>query len=717
MRIFRRFRSRALAIAAFAMAATFAHAATVRTDHVTAELVADRTALVPGTTTTIALRLAIDRGWHTYWRNPGESGLPTTLAWRLPPGFAAGDIVWPAPKALPAGPLMNYGYEGEVLHLVPLTVPASASVGDQATLAARADWLVCKETCVPESAELSLELPVANDAEPSRWHGAIAATQAALPRPLPAAWNARANARGPHVALTLTAPANARDPGTLQFFAYDERRIEASAPQTRQAASGAGQYVLDLPVSHELKGEFGALRGVLRAANGFTTDDGQVQAVTVEVPISGTPVAGPRPSLDASAALASAAPIAQAASGSALAGALLFALAGGLLLNLMPCVFPILSIKALGLAAADGHDRRALRQEGVVFAAGVVVAFAALGMALLALRAGGAQLGWGFQLQSPAVVTALAILFFVIAQNLSGVFEFGAWVPSRVASWTHANRHVNAFASGLLAVAVASPCTAPFMGAALGYALTAPVAITLGVFVALGIGMALPYFLLAWFPRWRRVLPRPGPWLVRLRQIFAFPLYATVAWLVWVLAAQVGTDAVLRIGLVLVLIALALFAWRAWRGAGRPAWSVASIVAVVAAAVAAWPLLTGAGQPDARRTEAVAAGWQPYTPSRVSELVAVGRPVFVDFTAAWCITCQVNERLVLNDERVRDAFARSDVALVRADWTRRDPAITQALAELGRNGVPVYVIYRKGRPPQLLPEVLARDTVIGALAS
>ena len=716
MSIFRRSHACGFAIAAFAMVATIAHAASVRTDHVTAELVADRTSLVPGTTTTIALRLAIDRGWHTYWRNPGESGLPTTIAWRLPAGYAAGDIVWPAPKALPAGPLMNYGYEGEVLHLVPLTVPANAVVGDKAMLAARADWLVCKETCVPESAELSLELPVARDGGPSRWHDAIAATRAALPQPLPAAWHAEAKARGPHIALALTAPANARDPGALQFFAYDERRIEASAAQVREAP-GAARYVLELPVSHELKGEFGALRGVLRAADGFTTDAGLVHAVTVDVPIAGTPVAGPKPVLDASATLAPTAPNAQGASVSAVAAALLFALAGGLLLNLMPCVFPILSIKALGLAAADGHDRRALRLEAVVFAAGVVVAFAALGMVLLALRAGGAQLGWGFQLQSPAVVTALAILFFVIAQNLSGVFEFGAWVPSGVATWTHANRHANAFASGLLAVAVASPCTAPFMGAALGYALTAPVAITLCVFVALGIGMALPYFLLAWFPRWRRVLPRPGPWLVRLRQILAFPLYATVAWLVWVLAAQVGTDAVLRIGLVLVLIALALFAWRAWRGAGRPAWSVASAVAVVAAAVVAWPLFVGAGQPDARRTEAIASGWQPYTPARVSELVDEGRPVFVDFTAAWCITCQVNERLVLNDARVRDAFAQNDVALVRADWTRRDPAITQALAELGRNGVPVYVIYRKGRPPQLLPEVLARDTVIGALAS
>ena len=716
MHCFRLLRRRALALLACVLAAGLAHAAPVRTDHVRAELVADRTALVPGTTTMLALRLDIDRGWHTYWRNPGESGLPTTLAWTLPAGYRAGDIMWPAPLALPAGPLVNYGYEGVVLHLVPLQVPADAAVRQDVTLAARADWLVCKETCVPEGADLTLVLPVARDAGPSRWHDAIAATQAALPKPLPASWKASAVANGAHIALTLTPPAQSADPGKLQFFADDEKRIEASAPQTREASNGS--YVLDLPVSHELEGAFSSLRGVLRSASGLTTDRGVVATVTIDVPIAGTPVAGPKPVVDTSAFTARA-PRLAASDGSAtvwpVAAALAFALAGGLLLNLMPCVFPILSLKALGLAAA-GDDRRALRREGVAFATGVVVAFAALGLVLAALRAGGAELGWGFQLQSPAVVTALAILFFVIAQNLSGVFEFGAVVPSGVAGWTHAHRHVNAFASGLLAVAVASPCTAPFMGVALGYALTAPIAVTIGVFVALGIGMSVPYFLLAWFPHWRRVLPRPGPWLVRLKQVLAFPLYATVAWLAWVLAAQVGIDAVLRLGLALVLVALALFAWRAWRTAGAAAWTGAAAVATVGAVVVAWPLFAGTAAPGAPRTTS-ADGWQAYSPARVAQLTDGGRPVFVDFTAAWCITCQVNERLVLNDARVREAFARNDVALVRADWTRRDPVITQALAALGRNGVPVYVLYRPGRAPVVLPEVLERRVVIDALAS
>jgi len=693
--------------------ATSAHAAPVKTGHVVAELVGDETALVPGTATTLALRFAIEPGWHTYWRNPGESGLPTTIDWHLPGGFSAGDILWPAPRALPAGPLMNYGYEGEVFHLVPLSVPANATPGT-ATLAAHADWLVCKETCIPEGADLTLDLPVADHAAPSRWHDAIAKTRAALPGALPSAWHASASATGAVITLSLTPPANAADPGRLQFFAIADRHIEPSAPQ-KQLAPENGRYTLQLPVSHELSGDFGRLRGVLRADKGFVVDGGKVEAVALDIPLIGTPVAGPKPSPTQS--VAAVAPPSLPTSTLSLPFALAFAFAGGLLLNLMPCVFPILSLKALGLATSQADDRRASRYEAVAFAAGVVLAFAALGAALAGLRSAGEELGWGFQLQSPAVVTSLAILFFVMALNLSGVFEFGALVPSGVASWSHANRHVNAFASGVLAVAIASPCTAPFMGAALGYALGEHAQVTLGVFVALGLGMALPYCVLAWFPQWRRALPRPGPWMLRLKQVLAFPLYATVAWLVWVLSMQVGNDAVIRIGIALVLIAFALWAWRTWRGAAHRGWGGAAVVGALAAVLIAWPLFAGVRNvADIAQTQPTN-GWQSYSPARVAELTGEGRPVFVDFTAAWCITCQVNERLVLNDAGVRDAFARAGVALVRADWTRRDAAISEALAALGRSGVPAYVIYRKDRAPQLLPEVLQRQTVIDALAS
>ena len=716
MRLFRRTR---LLVATLLVAALtpVAHAAPVKTGHVTAELVSDGTALVPGSTTTLALRLVIDPGWHTYWRNPGESGLPTTLAWHLPPGYSAGDIVWPAPRESPAGPLINYGYEGEVFHLVPLEVPVDAKPGAIAALATRADWLVCKETCIPEGADLTLELPIARQAHASQWHDAIAATRAALPAPLPAGWRADATANGSVIALRLTPPANAPDPGRLYYFADADHRIEASLPQTR-VTEADGAYRLELPVSHDLTGSFTRLAGVLRAERGLAGDSAIVKAIALDVPLTGTPSAGPKPALALSANNGQAAPLTDASTLS-LPLALVFAFGGGLLLNLMPCVFPVLSLKALGLATSHVDDRRALRYDGVAFAAGVVVAFAALGAALIAFRAAGEQLGWGFQLQSPGVVTALAVLFFVMALNLSGVFEFGSLVPPRMATWSHANRHVNAFASGLLAVAIASPCTAPFMGAAMGYALGERTQVTVGVFVALGVGMALPYAALAWFPQWRRWLPRPGAWMERLKQLLAFPLYATVAWLVWVLGAQVGNDAVMRIGIVLVLVAFALWAWRAWRAGTRRVLRGVAVLAAIASVAVAWPLLAGgaAAQATTQPSLARADGWQAWSPDRVATLTAQGRPVFVDFTAAWCITCQVNERLVLNDARVRDAFARNGVARIRADWTRRDPAISAALSALGRSGVPVYVLYRKDRAPQLLPEVLQRQAVIDALTS
>jgi thiol:disulfide interchange protein DsbD len=719
----RRFRALVRVLGVAALVATAggvlhpAAAAPVTTAHVTAELVSEQAALVPGTTATLALRLAIERGWHTYWRNPGESGLPTTLAWRLPPGYAAGDIVWPAPRALPAGPLVNYGYEGEVFHLVPLKVPADAPAGSTVSLSARADWLVCKETCIPEGADVTLAMPVAAQAGESRWHADIASTRAALPKPLPAGWAVRAEASGPRIALELSPPANAPDPGRLRFFAEVERRIEASAPQT-DTRSPDGRRVLELPVSHELNGAFVALRGVLTAERGLAADGAAVKAVALDIPIAGSVTAGPKPAVAAGSDLALEPP---AASNLSLPAALGFGLIGGLLLNLMPCVFPVLSLKALGLATTHHAGRHALRVDGAAFAAGVVLAFAALGAAIVGVRAAGEQLGWGFQLQSPAFVSALAILFFVMALNLSGVFEFGTLVPSRVATWSHANRHWNSFGSGLLAVAIASPCTAPFMGAALGYALGERAHVTMGVFVALGLGMALPYLALAWFPQWRRVLPHPGAWMERLKQLLAFPLYATVAWLVWVLGAQAGNDAVIRIGIALVLVAFALWAWRAWRSGARRVWSGVATAGALVALLVAWPLfaadrVAAADAPPRGDAARNADEWQAWSPDRVAVLVAEGRPVFVDFTAAWCITCQVNERLVLKDARVRDAFAKANVALVRADWTRRDAAITQALAALGRSGVPVYVLYRPGREPHLFPEVLQRQAVVDALA-
>jgi len=703
----------AIALVLATLPTAVATAAPVKTEHVEAELLAERTALVPGQPTTVALRLGIDKDWHTYWRNPGDSGLATTLAWKLPPGFTAGEIEWPAPRLLPVGPLVNHGYEGEVLHLVTITPPADLKPGTEATLAARADWLVCKETCIPDGADLTLTLPVAAAASADAASAPrIAATRAALPQPL-TGWNVDALGAGAQVTLRLSPPAGAAGPGRLHFFPYADAQVEPSGTQSLASAE-KGAYVLALPVSSLHAGDFGRVTGVLTASDGFAGANGPVRAVTIDVPLTGKVVAGPKPKQDAGPVLNTAAP----ATDTTLVAALALAFVGGLILNLMPCVFPVLSLKALSLATPGHSDGPAMRTSALAFAAGVVLTFVALAGALLALRAAGEQVGWGFQLQSPVVVTALALLFFVLALNLSGVFEFGA-VWTGAGARPAANPHAEAFLSGVLAVVVASPCTAPFMGAALGYALTAPAAATLAVFAALGVGMAVPFTLLSWFPAWRRVLPRPGAWMVRLKQLLAFPLYATVAWLAWVLGAQLDNDAVVRLLLTLVVVAFALWAWRAYRGGASRAFSVAALAALVGAVVIAWPLLRGdaAGTASAA-TKAQADGpWQRWTPEGVAALTQGGKPVFVDFTAAWCVTCQVNKRLVLNDAGVRAAFAQRNVALVRADWTRRDPAITQALAALGRNGVPVYVLYRPGRAPLLLPEVLQRDVVEDALAT
>jgi thiol:disulfide interchange protein DsbD len=478
--------------------------------------------------------------------------------------------------------------------------------------------------------------------------------------------------------------------------------------------------VLALPVSSLYRGEFKQLAGVLTAANGLATKNGgAVDAATIDVPLAGTVVAGPKPKQEQAPVLnvgTESAPRA-ATTRLTLVAAIALALVGGLILNLMPCVFPVLSLKALSLAAPGHSDAPRMRASGLAFGTGVVVTFVALAVVLLALRAAGEQVGWGFQLQSPAVVTALAVLFFVLALNMSGVFEFGSlWTGS---GQPLANPYADAFLSGVLAVVIASPCTAPFMGAALGYAVTEPTAATIAVFVALGVGMAIPFTLLSWFPGWRRVLPRPGAWMVRLKQFLAFPLYATVAWLAWVLGAQVDNDAVMRLLATLVVVAFALWAWRTRQGGGGRAFAIAAALAVAGAAVVAWPLLRGDAVANAAVAKPAASdpAWQPWSPARVAELSRDGRPVFVDFTAAWCVTCQVNKRLVLNDADVRRAFAKRNVALVRADWTRRDPAITQALAALGRNGVPVYVLYRPGREPVLLPEVLSKGLVDDALAA
>jgi thiol:disulfide interchange protein DsbD len=697
--------ARFFVVAAVALPAA---AAPVRTAHLEAELVPEQAALTPGRPLTVALRLAMERGWHTYWQNPGESGLPTTLNWKLPDGLSAGPIQWPPPRALPVGPLTNYGYEGEVLLLTDVVAVPDFLSGRTVTLNARADWLVCKEICIPEGADLSLTLPVASGAEPDpRWAGAIARTRAALPRPLEG-WDIAATGRGSEIDLALTARAGAGDPGEVRFFPFSEGKIEASAPQV--LAREGSTVKLTLPVASQRVGEFTRVAGVLSASKGF----GDRSAASIDVPLAGSVVAGP----SASSAAAAVPALASTGSDISLGVALAFAFAGGILLNLMPCVFPVLSLKVFGFAG-QGFNSGTMRAHGLAFGGGVIVSFWLLAGVLVALRAGGTQLGWGFQLQSPPVVAGLAVLFFVLALNLSGLFEIGQLLPSALSTWSARNAFVNDALSGVLAVAIASPCSAPFMGAAIGYGLAQSAPSTFAVFTSLGLGMALPYVLLAFFPGWRRHLPFPGPWMVRLKQILAFPLYATVIWLAWVLGAQLDNDAVARLATVLLLIAIALWAWQTRRTGGARGWGWAALAGLIAAIVVGAPVVSASvagGESTGKPVVAGKGAWQDYAPERVLQLTAAGKSVFVDFTAAWCVTCQVNKRLVLNTDTVQRAFAQHGVALLRADWTRRDPTIGHALAALGRSGVPVYVLYRPGREPLIFPEVLRQGTITDALA-
>ena len=676
----------------------------VKTEHVEAELVTEKAAAQPGKPTTVGLKLRMSDQWHTYWKNPGDSGLPTRIQWILPEGWKAGEIQWPYPRPLPVGPLMNYGYEDEVVLLTELTAPASAKPGSYA-VKAKADWLVCKDVCIPEKGELDLVLPVAagEPASNPRFQAHIERARNMLPVDAPG-WKFDSAIAGGKLVVRLAPPAGAAAiPVKIAFFPEREQLIEPAAPQ-RVTRDGNGVRI-------EMKLADPPPAGLQAVAGVAVSDDGWPgiarKAIEVKAPLSAA----------LAPAAASATPGREPdAIGGSIVTALAFALLGGILLNLMPCVFPVLGIKVMGFVEHAHGEARAMRAQGLIFAAGAVLSFLALAGLMLLLRAGGAQLGWGFQLQSPAVVSLLAALFFVLALNLSGVFEWGAFAQSMTSSLSAKGRYADAFLAGVLASAVATPCTAPFMGAAVGFTLTQSTGLALAIFATLGFGMALPVLLLAFFPGLLKRLPRPGAWMETFKQVLAFPLYATVAWLTWVLGAQAGNDAILALLSGLVLIAMSAWMYGRWEHAAGPWRAAVAALLAVAGVVVAWPgpAAAPAGVPVVRTGELP---WQEWSPEKVAALNAEGRTVFVDFTAAWCVTCQVNKRIALNNDAVVREFAARGVVPLRADWTRMDPRITEALSALGRNALPVYALYIPGEDaPRLLPEILTPSIVLAELS-
>jgi thiol:disulfide interchange protein DsbD len=671
---------------ALAVPAAAVESAPVRSPRATATLVADAAAVAPGESFHAGLRLQLAPGWHSYWRNAGDAGAPTEINLSLPQGAEAGPIAWPAPERIQYGPLVNFGYKGEVLLPVTVTVPTTLSPGDAFRIEAEAGWLVCEEVCIPEEGRFALTLPVSDRAIPSPIAASLfEAAEARLPRPAP--WTAQAGATGTRASLTLSGPgiggATVRE---AFFFPHAPGVIDNAAPQPLSVRDGA----LTLGVTLAAGAAPAALEGTVVLRDG----------------------GGQRAAFDVSAAIAGPA----AAGGAALPfwQAVLFALAGGLLLNLMPCVFPVLAMKAMGLARLSGEGRRSVRLHAGSYTAGVLVSFAAIGGALVALRAAGSSVGWGFQFTEPAFVAGMAWLMLAVGLNLSGVFAMGGTVGAGQAVAARGG-HLGAFATGGLAVVLATPCTAPFMAAALGAALAMPPAQTMAVFLALGLGLALPYALLGLFPGLARALPRPGAWMERLRQALAFPMFAAAAWLVWVLAQQAGADGVLWVMVGAVVLSAGLWALGLAQrgGAGRGAiLGKAFAAAAVIAALALLPRLSAAPAVAA----AADPGAEPWSAARVEALRAEGRPVFVNATAAWCITCQVNERVALRGAAVRDAFAARGVAYLKADWTRGDAAIGAMIRDHGREGVPLYLYWAPGAAaPAILPQILTEATVLDAL--
>ena len=691
----------ALAAGVFPLLASAA-GAVVTTPQVRAELLAHAPeGVAAGKPVWLGLSITHQPHWHTYWKNPGDSGLPTTFEWKLPAGFAAGDIEWPTPKKLPIGPLLNYGYDGTVLLPVKLTVPAGFA-GESLPVSLKADWLVCKDVCIPESGEFALDLPVR--AATAGHAKAFADAQAAVPRDVAGA-QASAALEGDRLVVRV-AGLPAAWQGKALAFMPETGGVIVNAAQPEAAWSGA-TWTAKLPVDPQRSADPAEMPSVLVA-------DGEATGLRVAVKVT-TPwpaVAALPPLAPATGVPAAAAPPPDAVSFWA---ALALALVGGAILNLMPCVFPVLSLKVLGFAT-HAQDRAKLLAGGLAYTAGVVLSFIALAALLLALRAGGEQLGWGFQLQSPMVVAGLAVLFTLIGLNLAGVFEFGSLLPSSWASAQAKHPLVDSLLTGVLAVAVASPCTAPFMGASLGAAVTLPTAQALAVFAALGLGMAAPYLAASAWPGLARLLPRPGVWMAHFKAVMAFPMFATVVWLVWVLGQQAGIDGAAALLGLLVVLAFAAWAFGSPALGRNARWGFGALALVMAGAALSWALPNLREQPAGPAK--AEAGWEPWSAQRVAQLSAEGRPVFVDFTAAWCVTCQVNKRTTLNRPEVVADFERRKVALLRADWTRRDAAITAELARLGRSGVPVYALYAPGAAgPKVLSEILSVGEVKELLAS
>ncbi len=660
-------------------------------DHLRVELLVPGAKLYTGAQGNQAgLYFKMQPGWHVYWQNAGDAGEPPAIDWTLPKGLTAGPLQFPAPTRLPVGPLMDYGYENEVLFPFKLNAAPSAKTGP-GDLRAHVTWLVCSSVCIPGKADLELTRPIARGpAPPTPEPQLFQQFLSRLPQPLPASDRAvfQPTPNGFRLAVT-TGQRESR----AQFFPSDQTVVDNPSPQ--KLTPTAQGLLLTLKKDANISGNPSHLNGVLELSGGRSY---QIAAVPGAVAAPAEPASAAGVSLFAFLRISA------------------LAFLGGLLLNLMPCVFPVLFLKGLALVNSGAEERHRLRAHGFVYAAGILVSFWALVAVLLALRAAGSSIGWGFQFQSPIFLLLMAGLLFFLGLSLAGQFEIGLTLTSAGGSLAARQGYAGSFFTGVLAVIVATPCAAPFMGAAIGYALAAPATVAFAVFTALALGLAAPYVALTLQPAWTRILPRPGRWMQVVREIVSIPIFLTVIGLAWVLTRAYGAD--LLAAQLCIFLLLAVAGWFLGHWPARR-WATLVGTGIVLCAVAigfAAPAEMATAPMISQTSSLVQNQWQPWSAAAVSQYTSQGRPVFVDFTASWCLSCQVNERIALDRPQVQQAFANANVALLRADWTRHDPAITQALAGLGRDSVPVYLLYPPGQAvPQILPAVLTPGIVVDAV--
>lgn len=668
--------------------------AAIATEHTRATLLSEHRAVAPGSSFWVALKLEIDPGWHTYWKNPGDSGLPGDIVWTLPPGVSAGPIEWPVPERTPYGPLMNFGYHDKVVLPVKMTVAADAPPIENARLEADANWLVCADVCIPDQGSMALPLTIAANAPVASTPAAveIAAAVAAIPAPAP--WPVSVSRSGESWRVAVKGDWR-EAPASVEFFPDVGGVIDNASVQS--VSFDRGEIALTVKADPTTKTPFERIDGLLAVAS---TPGAPRTGFTFSSPVTAAPLLESAP-FNAPADIG-------------LLTALIFAFLGGLILNLMPCVLPVLAMKAVAMTRAGGT---AARRDGIAYTFGAMATFAALAGVLLAVRGGGSALGWGFQLQEPGFVAAMAAIVLALGLMLSGVFTVGGSVMGVGQGLTARGDWLGSFFTGALAVVVATPCTAPFMGSAMAFAMTQPAIASFAVFEALALGLAAPFLVISLVPAAAGMIPKPGPWMDTFKQILAFPMYATAAWLLWVLTQQTGPD-----GVAAALAALTLVGLAAWgfghvqRGGAR---AVGAAVAAVAAIASLGLLTQVASAPRMTATAADPAGAlasEPFSEQRLAALRAEGRPVFINFTAAWCITCLVNERVAFSNADVIEAMTSRKVVYLKADWTNYDPTIGKVLASYGRVGVPLYLYFApNAAKPEILPQILTPGALMAAI--